>query len=130
TAMAGLPPFPDFTPLQGGVPIVVGGEIVGAVGVSGAASATQDEEIARAAAAAIGEQTAAASGTVSYFPKSDVEAAFAKGAVLLDGTGRNYMVHASRREKPGQVEIHTKDTDVIHVLSGSATFVTGGTPVD
>jgi glc operon protein GlcG len=33
----------DFTPLQGGVPIIVGGQIVGAVGVSGASSADQDE---------------------------------------------------------------------------------------
>lgn len=36
TAMATLP---NFTPLQGGVPIVVEGQIIGAVGVSGAASA-------------------------------------------------------------------------------------------
>jgi mannose-6-phosphate isomerase-like protein (cupin superfamily) len=51
--------------------------------------------------------------------------------VLLDGSnGRNYMVHASRREKPGQAEVHTKDTDVIYVLEGTATFVTGGEPVD
>jgi glc operon protein GlcG len=31
----------DFTPLQGGVPIVVGGQIVGAIGVSGASGADQ-----------------------------------------------------------------------------------------
>lgn len=43
TAMVALN---DFTPLQGGVPIVVDGEIVGGVGVSGAASAAQDEELA------------------------------------------------------------------------------------
>jgi glc operon protein GlcG len=42
-----------MTPLQGGVPIRKGGEVVGAVGVSGAASAQQDEEIATAAAAAV-----------------------------------------------------------------------------
>jgi glc operon protein GlcG len=45
----------DFTPLQGGIPIIVDGDIIGAVGVSGAASAQQDEELAivgaRAAAA-------------------------------------------------------------------------------
>jgi glc operon protein GlcG len=128
TAMAGLPPFPDFTPLQGGVPITVGGEVVGAIGVSGAASAAQDEEIAKAGADALAAG-APAPGTVSHFPKADVDAAFAKGAVLLDGSGRNYMVHASRREKPGVVEVHEKDTDVIHVLSGEATFVTGGTVV-
>jgi glc operon protein GlcG len=60
-----------------------------------------------------------------------VEAAFAKGDVLVDGAmGRNYMVHASRREGPGQVEIHEQDTDIIHVLSGTATFVTGGRLTD
>ncbi len=32
--------------LQGGIPIVVDGQVVGAIGVSGAASAQQDEEIA------------------------------------------------------------------------------------
>ena len=39
------------TPLQGGVPIVVDGVVVGAVGVSGAASADQDRVIAEAGAA-------------------------------------------------------------------------------
>ena len=67
---------------------------------------------------------------VTYFPAAQVTAAFAKGAVLLDGTGRNYMVHASRREAPGQVEVHVKDTDIIYVLEGSTTFVTGGTLLD
>lgn len=43
----------DFTPLQGGVPIFVDGEMVGAVGVSGASSAAEDEELAMAGAAAI-----------------------------------------------------------------------------
>jgi len=44
--------LPNFTPLQGGVPIVIDGQIVGAIGVSGARSAAQDEEIANAGAAA------------------------------------------------------------------------------
>jgi len=43
----------DFTPLQGGVPITVDGQVVGAVGVSGAASAQQDEDLAIAGAAAL-----------------------------------------------------------------------------
>jgi uncharacterized protein GlcG (DUF336 family) len=38
--------------LQGGLPIVVGGRVIGAVGVSGATSA-QDEQVAAAAIAAI-----------------------------------------------------------------------------
>jgi glc operon protein GlcG len=42
--------LPDFTPLQGGVPIVHDGQIIGAVGVSGAKSAAQDEEVAKAGA--------------------------------------------------------------------------------
>lgn len=44
--------LPNFTPLQGGIPIIVDGQIVGAIGVSGAKSAAQDEEIALAGAAA------------------------------------------------------------------------------
>lgn len=51
---------PLFTPLQGGVPIEVSGEIVGAVGVSGAASAAQDEEIALAGAAALAAPSSSA----------------------------------------------------------------------
>ena len=34
--------------LQGGVPITVNGEVIGAIGVSGSASAQQDEDIANA----------------------------------------------------------------------------------
>jgi uncharacterized protein GlcG (DUF336 family) len=52
--------LPNFTPLQGGVPIIIGGQIVGAIGVSGAKSAAQDEEIALAGAAVF-SATAAAS---------------------------------------------------------------------
>lgn len=123
----------DFTPLIGGVPIVVDGEIVGAIGVSGAASAQEDEEVALAGAAGIGAGIRAAGPVrpmgVRYFSHDEVRAAFQKGSVLVDGEGRNYMVHASRREKAGQAEVHTLDTDLIYVLDGSATFVTGGTVV-
>jgi glc operon protein GlcG len=45
--------LPDFTPLQGGVPIMHEGQVVGAIGVSGAKSAQQDEEVAKAGAAAV-----------------------------------------------------------------------------
>src|ERR671926_1650500 len=51
TAMVALPDA-FFTPLQGGVPIEYEGQIVGGIGVSGAASAQQDEELALAGAAA------------------------------------------------------------------------------
>jgi len=43
----------DFTPLQGGVPIVVDGQVVGAIGVSGASSAQQDEDFALVGASAL-----------------------------------------------------------------------------
>src|SRR6266571_4334475 len=57
-----------------------------------------------------------------------VPAAFAKGMALLETAG--YKVHASRRVEPGQAEIHTLDTDVIYVVEGSATLVTGGKAID
>jgi glc operon protein GlcG len=38
--------------LQGGVPIIVDGQVIGAIGVSGSASAQQDEDIANAGAKA------------------------------------------------------------------------------
>ena len=125
TAMVALP---DFTPLQGGVPIMVDGQLVGGVGVSGAVSAMQDEELAIAGADALSNQR---SLPVTFFDSKTVSDAFAKGAVLEDGSnGENYMVHASRREKPGMSEVHELDTDIIYVLDGTAVFVTGGKSVD
>ena len=100
TAMVSLP---DFTPLQGGVPISVDGQIVGGVGVSGAMSAEQDEELAIAGADSLSNQKTL---PVSFFDSKTVADAFSKGAVLEDGSnGENYMVHASRREKSGLVEV-------------------------
>jgi glc operon protein GlcG len=48
----------DFTPLQGGIPIVADGQVIGGVGVSGAASAQQDEELAIAGANALATNSA------------------------------------------------------------------------
>jgi uncharacterized protein GlcG (DUF336 family) len=42
-----------LTPLMGGVPIVIEGQVVGAIGISGAKSQQQDDAIAHAAAAAV-----------------------------------------------------------------------------
>lgn len=61
---------------------------------------------------------------VRHVPAGDVAAAFAKGKPLVETDG--YKVHASRREGPGQAEVHVADTDVIYVVEGSATLVTGG----
>jgi uncharacterized protein GlcG (DUF336 family)/mannose-6-phosphate isomerase-like protein (cupin superfamily) len=117
----------DFTPLQGGIPITLDGEVIGGVGVSGAASAQQDEELAIAGANAAKEFAKPAN--VTYFDKDKVKEAFAKGAVLFDGSDK-YMVHTSRRDKAGMAEVHIKDADIIYVQEGAATFVTGGTVVD
>ena len=66
---------------------------------------------------------------VTYLDHDAVKAAFATGSPLLE-VGE-YKIHASRREsKPGLAEIHTRDTDIIYVLEGSATLVTGGTAVE
>ena len=122
-----------FTPLIGGIPIIVDDQIVGAVGVGGAASAQQDEELAIAGANAFANNSSSTpdAPSVEYFDKAKVDAAFAQGSVLLDGTkGRNYMVHASRREKPGLAEVHTRDADVIYVVKGTAKLVTGGEVLD
>ena len=124
-----------FTPLQGGVPITVDGQIVGGIGVSGAASAQQDEELAIAGAnvfsdARVSDITPSAQRSVLFFDAKQVSTSFSSGAVLLDESDRNYMVHTSRRDKPGLAEIHTLDTDIIYVMEGTATFVTGGRAVD
>ncbi len=123
TAMVALPDS-FFTPLQGGVPVMVDGQIVGGVGVSGAASAQQDEELALAGANSLANPEVGRAPVV-YFEKEQVAAAFAKGAVLFDKSDK-YMVHASHRDKAGMVEVHEQDADIIYVLDGSATFVTGG----
>ena len=79
------------------------------------------------AALSAGLATAGPDSKVTYIPADQVDAAFAKGAVLLNnGT---YQVHASRRDAEGQVEVHVKDADIIYMLNGTTTFVTGGTIV-
>jgi uncharacterized protein GlcG (DUF336 family)/mannose-6-phosphate isomerase-like protein (cupin superfamily) len=136
-----------FTPLIGGIPIVIEGEVIGGIGVSGAANANQDEELALAGAAAFSESSktdpashaASANGVsgdamikptkeATFIDANRASAAFAKGQPLLETAG--YKVHASRRIEPGQAEIHTLDTDVIYVVDGAATLVTGGKAVD
>ena len=64
------------------------------------------------------------SSPVVQFGHEQVAAAFAKGATLL--VTNNFKVMAGRRDAPGAVELHTRDTDVFYILEGSAVFVTGG----
>ena len=63
--------------------------------------------------------------SATFIESNKVAAAFVKGMPLLENG--EYKIHASRRDLPGVAEIHTKDTDIIYVIEGSAIFVTGGT---
>lgn len=81
------------------------GAIVGAGALRAAARATNDDQVV-------------------YIDGANIRAAFAKGQPLVETAA--YKVHASRREAPGMAEIHTLDTDIIYVLEGAATIVTGG----
>ncbi len=123
--------IPGATPLQGGVPILYEGKVIGAIGVSGDTPAA-DEEIAKVGASAVAGFTAHTTkpgeSAAMYFESKQVAAAFAKGIPLLEVEG--YKIHASRRTEPGLAEVHTDETDVIYVLEGTATFVTGGTLID
>ena len=113
-------------PLQGGMPIEVDGHVVGAVGVSGASSADEDQELAeigrdagRRAASGAGAQDAV------YFSAGELDAKFRQGGLLVDAD--RYQVDAGRRTAPGVVEYHAAVTDVMRVVQGRATIVTGGT---
>src|SRR5258706_390411 len=91
TSMVTVSEVTPFTPLQGGIPVMVDGEIVGGVGVSGAASAPQDEQLAIAGSKAF--EGMMANAAVTYFESDKVSQAFAKGAVLVNNSP-NYMSHA------------------------------------
>lgn len=118
-----------FTPLQGGVPIIVDSQVAGGIGVSGASSAQQDEDIANAGAMALASP--APTADVEHITAAAVTAAFAKddtGATLVSRA--DFRVSASRRDGPGQAEVHATDTDIFYVLEGKATVLTGGELVD
>jgi uncharacterized protein GlcG (DUF336 family) len=116
--------------LQGGMPIVYQGHVVGAIGVSGASSADEDQELATIgahAAASFGEH-ARDGATVFHAAAEAVAEKFRTGVLLLDSA--RYKVDAGRRLAAGEVELHTYVTDVMYVLEGEATVVTGGDVVE
>lgn len=61
---------------------------------------------------------------VTYVGHEKVAAALSKGGPLVSAP--DLLVSGSYRDKAGQVEAHDKETDVIYVVDGAATFVTGG----
>jgi quercetin dioxygenase-like cupin family protein len=68
----------------------------------------------------------AADGVVAV-AHDKMSAALAKGGTVVDAS--NLKVQGSHRDKAGRVEVHEKETDVLYVIEGTATFVTGGSMV-
>ena len=68
-----------------------------------------------------------AADPVTYTFHDAVAAALTKGGSL--GKGEGFTVSGAHRDKAGQVEVHDKETDIIYITDGEATFVTGGTMV-
>ncbi|MCV2491941.1 heme-binding protein [Geodermatophilus sp. YIM 151500] len=113
-------------PLQGGIPIEVDGHVVGAVGVSGASSADEDQELAEIGADAGRRAASGASDRDAvHVPAREVEERFRLGGLLVDAEG--YKVDAGRRTGPGAAEYHAAVVDVMRVVRGRAAVVTGGT---
>src|SRR5712692_4766536 len=71
--------------------------------------------------------SAGGASSVTYVDHEKVAAALSKGGPLVSAP--DLLVSGSHRDKAGQVELHDKETDVIYVVDGTATFVTGGTMV-
>ena len=63
--------------------------------------------------------------TTSRYLGHDTIAGCSKAGTFVNTP--EYIVQCSNRTGPGVVEIHTKETDVIYVIDGTASFVTGGT---
>lgn len=63
------------------------------------------------------------SGVIHVDPAKVAEA-LAKGGTLV--TRPDLLVMGAHREGAGKVEVHDKETDVLYILDGEATFVVGG----
>jgi glc operon protein GlcG len=112
-------------PLQGGTPILHDGEVVGAIGVSGASSADEDQELAIIGADAAMAASAAPPAAASLLLRAAVDERFAAGGgLVVEEPG--YAVDAGRRTGPGAEELHDRVTDVMHVVAGTAIVLTGG----
>lgn len=64
---------------------------------------------------------------VTYLDHEKSAAVFEKGGSIARAS--DYTLSGARRDKNGQVEVHQKETDIIYITAGEATFVTGGTMV-
>ena len=64
---------------------------------------------------------------VTYIGNDKVADSLAKGGMLV--TQSDLTVQGAHRAAAGQVEVHDKETDVLYITDGEATFVTGGTMI-
>ncbi|MCA1845456.1 MAG: hypothetical protein LC792_20135, partial [Actinobacteria bacterium] len=60
----------------------------------------------------------------AFFSSDELAKKFDQGGLLLDT--RSYKIDAGRREAPGEAESHAHSVDVMHVVEGRATVLTGG----
>jgi mannose-6-phosphate isomerase-like protein (cupin superfamily) len=67
------------------------------------------------------------SPAVTYIGHDKVAESLAKGGNLVTAT--DLIVLGAHRAGAGQVEVHEKETDVMYVVEGAATIVTGGTMI-
>ena len=65
---------------------------------------------------------------VNFAPADKMNTALAKGGTVIDAP--DFQVQGSHRNKAGNAELHVKETDVLYIIEGEATFVTGGTIID
>lgn len=107
-------------PLQGGIPLAVDGQIVGAIGVSGASSADEDQELALLGASAYAQ---AVEPSTTWISASEMADAFSLGRLVVDEP--LYKIDAGLRRSAGQLERHDAITDIMYVVDGKATVVTG-----
>jgi mannose-6-phosphate isomerase-like protein (cupin superfamily) len=65
--------------------------------------------------------------SVTFIDHEKVAASLAKGGDLAKAP--DLIVLGAHRNGAGQVEVHDRETDVMYVVDGEATIVTGGTMV-
>ncbi len=63
-------------------------------------------------------------GQAVFFSRETLAERFRTGGLLLDAGV--YKLDAGRREAPGAPEVHEREVDVVRVVQGRATIVTGG----
>ena len=119
---------PGVTPLRGGVPLLHEGRLVGAVGVSGAASAAQDEDIAMAAAAGDALRMAdkakapVRTGEVAIAPElpdaiADLRTSAGAALVAAQWSYRDAEIVAAEHHEPGPDKKATGAPNRTHDLS-------------